>query len=87
MTPDDRLDQLWDILRDWRLSTYVRVCAALNLLRETKDDLRNPPCVFKTAIAKIAGQKLCHEMEHPDDGDYQYAYEEIIRTARTASDS
>ncbi len=93
MTPDARLDQLWDILRDYKSSDRIRVDMALKLLRETKDDLRNPPCVerlctqCKTAIAEIAGQKLCHEMEHPDDGDYQFAYEELIRVARVASDS
>lgn len=87
MTPDERLDQLWDILRDHDLSLSARVGEALKVLRETKND-RNPDVdVFETAIATIAGQKLCHEMECPDDGDYQYAYEEIIRVARIASDS
>ena len=43
--------------------------------------------VLLTAIATIAGQKLCREMERPDDGDYEYAYEEMIMVARIASDS
>ena len=43
--------------------------------------------VLLTAIAEIAGQKLCHEMELPDDGDYRFAYEEMIRVARLASDA
>lgn len=38
MTPDERLDQLWDILRDYKLSDRVRVDMALKVLRETKDD-------------------------------------------------
>jgi len=41
MTPDERLDQLWDILRDWKLEDRIRVDMALKVLRETKDD---PKC-------------------------------------------
>lgn len=43
--------------------------------------------VTKTAIATIAGQKLSKEMQNPEDGDYQYAYEEMIMVARRASDA
>ncbi len=38
MTPDERLDQLWDILRDWRKSDRIKVDEARVVLRATKDD-------------------------------------------------
>ena len=43
--------------------------------------------VLLTAIAEIAGQKLSKEMEMPNHADYHFAYEEMIRVARIASDS
>ncbi len=43
--------------------------------------------LLKTAIATIAGQKLPKETSNPEDGDYEYAYEEIIKVARIASDA
>ena len=38
MTPDERLDQLWDILNDNNLSHSARVGEACKVLRETKND-------------------------------------------------
>ena len=38
MTPDERLDQLWDILRDHEKSDREKVNEALTVLRATKDD-------------------------------------------------
>ncbi|KKL69398.1 hypothetical protein LCGC14_2115320 [marine sediment metagenome] len=42
--------------------------------------------ILKTAIAEIAGQKLLKEMSNPEDGDYELAYETMVRVARYASD-
>ncbi len=80
------IDEYWTLLAEIKANnkTYRMAQDRANNDIET---LTAESSVLKTAIATIAGQKLCHEMSHPDDGDYQYAYEEMIRVARIASDS
>ena len=58
-----------------------------NTEADTIQALLNERETLLTAIAEIASQKLCKEMELPNDGDYRYAYEEMIRVARMASDA
>ena len=66
-------------LAEWRDKSYRQ--AALIRRLSCEGDL------LKTAIATIAGQKLPKEMSNPEDSDYEYAYEEIIKVARIASDA
>jgi hypothetical protein len=67
-----------------RLKRHVASYNNPSAHRKNCTDVCHEHNLLSQAIYEIAKQKMCVEMESPDDGDYQHAYETIVRNARGA---
>lgn len=84
---DDLTKDLWVPPADLASKNIVEICDEIVALRAKLEIAEKALANAKGTLDMIAGQHLRGEMEPEtvDDGDYEGAYDEIVRVARTGA--